>query len=152
VAGSDRPGRAIVIASWAGTAAFALTAGANAAGVEALDLPAAAVSLALFIASIPVSLYALVRAAVRTARGGERITVSGLFFLRGSAPGPVRRQLLGSLLATLAVTVATAWAAPFGVLVSVYPLALGGLWAARHGTFPVVPEPPPRPTRRPLPP
>jgi hypothetical protein len=146
VPGSDQPGRGTIIASWAGTVAFALTAGPNAAGVEALDLPAVVVALALFVASIPISLYALARAAFRTARRGEHITVSGLFLLRGSAPAPVRRHLLGSLVVALAVTVATAWAAPFGVLVAVYPLALCALWAARHGTFPLIPEPaPPKP-------
>ncbi len=143
---SDRPGQGIVLASWAGTLAFAVLAGLDAAGVDALDLAAVVLPLALFVASLPISLYALARAAVRTARAGERITVPGLFFLRGSAPASVRRQLLGSLVAALAVTVATAWVVPFGVLVCVYPLALCSLWGARHGTFPLIPEPaPPKP-------
>jgi hypothetical protein len=136
-------GRSIVIASWAGTAAFALTVGLAAGGVDALGYASVVLPLALFVASIPISLYALGRAAVRAARGGERITVSGLFFLRGSAPAPVRRLLLGSLVAAVAVTVATVSAEPYGVLVSIYPLALCGLWAARHGTFPLIPEPAP---------
>ena len=138
-------GRAVILASWAGTAAFGVTVGLAAAGVDALSYASVVLPLVLFAASIPISLYALARAAVRTARGGERITVSGLFFLRGSAPAPVRRLLLGSLVAAVVVTMATASAEPYGVLVPVYPLALCGLWAAAHGTFPLIPEPAPPP-------
>lgn len=136
------PGRGAVVSSWAGTAAFALTALPAAAGLEATGYASVVVAVVLFAVSLPVSLYSLARAAVRTARG-ERVTVPGLFFLRGSAPPTVRRMLLGSLLACLAVTVATASAEPFGILVPVYPLALAGLWGARHGRFPPINEPAP---------
>jgi hypothetical protein len=137
----ELPGHRSILASLAGTALFALTALPAAAGVEALKVPAAAVSLVLFVVSIPLSLLALARAAVRTARQEDRITVGGLFFLQGSAPKPVRRFLIGSLLAAVAVTVLTASAEPFGVLQPVYPLALCAWWGARHGTFPRIPDP-----------
>lgn len=90
------PGRGAVVSSWAGTAAFALTALPAAAGLEATGYASVVVAAVLFAVSLPVSLYSLARAAVRTARG-ERVTVPGLFFLRGSAPPTVRRMLLGSL-------------------------------------------------------
>lgn len=135
------PGSRIIEASLAGTALFAVTAFPASAGVESLKLPAAVLSLGLFVAAIPLSLVALARAAVRTARQEDRITVGGLFFLQGSAPRPVRRLLLGSLLAALVVTVLTVSGEPFGVLQPVFPLALCARWGARYGTFPRIPEP-----------
>jgi hypothetical protein len=138
------PGAAEILASWAGTAAFALTAGAVALGARGLEFAAVVVCVLLFAASIPLSLAALARGVARTGKG-ELVTISGLFFLARSAPGRVRRLLLGSLLANLAVTVLTASAAPFGTLTPIYPLSLAGLWAARHGTFPRAPEVPPPP-------
>ena len=137
----ELPGHRIIIASLAGTGLFAVTAIPAAAGVHALKLPAAVVSLVLFVVSIPLSLLALARAAVRTARQEDRITVGGLFFLQGAAPRPVRRALLGSLLVALVVTAATASGEPFGVLQPVFPLALCAWWSAHHGTFPRLPDP-----------
>ena len=140
-------GRAIVWASWVGTAVFAATAVAAAAGgprdysEEGFIHPAMVVAVALFVASLPLGLYALAKATLRTAQNAEKVTVSGLFFLNRSAPPSVRRALLGSLGACLVVTVATASAAPFGILVPVWPLTLCGVWAARHGSFPPIPEP-----------
>ncbi|MDQ3946091.1 MAG: hypothetical protein M3357_13255 [Actinomycetota bacterium] len=144
--GTGMEGGAIVLASWLGTAAFAVTAlAAMAAGPGYPEqrpyYPAMVVALVLFVASLPLSLYALAKGAVRTAQNAERVTVGGLFFLSRSAPPVVRRSLLGSLAVCLVVTAATASAEPFGVLVPVWPLALCGVWAARHGRFPPIPEP-----------
>lgn len=130
----------IIWGSWAGTAAFALTALLD-TGFEVVEFPAVVVALALFIASLPLSLYALAAAAVRAAREGEQITVSGLFYLKGVAPRRERIHLLASLAATLVVCAATASNAPFGILVPVFPLGMIGLWGALFGTFPAVPEP-----------
>ena len=138
---SGLPGHRTVEASLAGTALFAVTAIPAVAGVDGLKWPAAVVSLVLFIAAIPLSLLALARAAVRTARQEDRITVGGLFFLQGCAPRPVRRLLIGSLLVSLAVTAGTVSGEPFGVLQPVFPLALCAWWAARHGSFPRLPDP-----------
>ena len=104
-------------------------------------MPAAVISVVLFASSIPVSLLALARAAVRIACREDRITVSSLFFLQGSAPKPVRRLLLGSLAASLVVVVLSAAREPFGILQPVFPLALCAQWAARHGAFPRIPDP-----------
>jgi hypothetical protein len=132
-------GRAIVLASWLGTGVFAVTALAAAAGAS--KMPPVLVALVLFMGSLPLSIYALVKGALRTAQNAERVTVGGLFFLHRSAPPAVRRSLLGSLAVCLGVAAATAAAEPFGVLVPVWPLALCGTWAARHGRFPPIPEP-----------
>jgi len=143
------PGHRLIEASLAGTALFAVTAVPAVAGADAFKLPAAVVSLVQFVVAIPLSLLALARAAVRTARQEDRVTVGGLFFLQGCAPRPVRRLLIGSLLASLAVTVGTVSGEPFGVLQPVLPLALCAQWAARHGTFPRIPDPGTGPAPRP---
>jgi hypothetical protein len=137
-------GRAEVRASWAGTAAYVLTAVPAALGATSVGFAAVVVCVVLFAASIPLSLAALAMGVARTGEG-DAVTISRLFFLSGSAPPRVRRLLLGSLVATLAVTVFTASAEPFGILTPVYPLSLAGLWAARYGTYPQGPEVPPPP-------
>lgn len=142
---SDLPGARIIEASLAGTALFAATILPANARIEAFQVPAAVVSLLLFVASIPLALLALARAAVRTARQEDRIAVGSLFFLQGSAPRLVRRLLLGSLLVSLVVSVVAAAREPFGILVPVFPLSLCAQWAARHGRFPRIPDPDPGP-------
>jgi hypothetical protein len=135
-------GSRVMSFSWAATVLFAVTAVPTMVPVRAFDGVSVVVALALFALSIPIWLYAF---AVGVGRSRENvITISGLFFLRGAAPGVVRRLLLGSLFATLLITVITASSEPFGVLVPVLPLALAGLWGARYGTFPERPPPPPR--------
>ena len=131
----------VIAASWAGSVAFAVTALLD-TGFDIVEFPAVVVALALFIGSLPLSIYALAAAAVRTAREGERITVGGLFFLSGSAPRRERVHLFASFVVTLVVCGLTASNAPFGVLVPVYPIAMISLWAALFGTFPAIPEPP----------
>jgi len=137
---AELPGARIIQASLAGTALFAVTGVPAAARVEAFQVPSAVISLVLFVVSIPLALLALARAAVRTARQEDRITVTSLFFLQGSAPKPVRLLLLGSLAASLVVTVLAAARQPFGILEPVFPLALCAQWGARHGTFPRIPS------------
>ena len=134
---SDRltSGRGIVVASWVGDAMFAVTAIPAALGVDAFDDPAVVVALLLFFASLVVWCWALGLAAVRTTRGDD-VQVMSLFLLEGRAPARARWLLYGSFLVCLAVTVGTAAANPFGVLVPMYPLGLVGLWGARHGVYP----------------
>ncbi|HLF99381.1 MAG TPA: hypothetical protein VI916_02845 [Acidimicrobiia bacterium] len=129
----DLPGVRILSASWLSTAAFTATAVGDRVGVDALELPATLTALALFAAGFVVWLIAFARAVGRSRT--DEITLSGLFFLVGSAPRPIQVQLLGSLAVAVVVAGATASAAPFGVLEPVFPLALVGLWGARHGEF-----------------
>jgi hypothetical protein len=103
--------------------------------VDAFDPVAVGICVGLFLGSLPVWVYALGLAIVRSGRGDD-IAVANLFFLQGSAPAEVRKQLLGAFAASIAVAIATAWANPFSVLVPMLPLGLVGLWGARHGTFP----------------
>jgi hypothetical protein len=134
---SDRltSGRGIVVASGVGDAVFAVTAIPAALGVDAFDDPAVVVALLLFFASLVVWCWALGLAAVRTTRGDD-VQVMSLFLLEGRAPARARWLLYGSFLVCLAVTVGTAAANPFGVLVPMYPLGLVGLWGARRGVYP----------------
>jgi uncharacterized MAPEG superfamily protein len=128
-------GRSIVVGSWATLGLFVVTVVPDAAGGHALDGVASGVALTLFLISLPIWMYAFGLAVVRSARGDE-IGIGSLFFLVGSAPADVRRWLLGALVVSLVVACATAWANAFAVLEPMLPLALVGLWGARHGTFP----------------
>jgi hypothetical protein len=139
---AEYPGPRIIQASLAGTVVFAATTLPAAAGVEAFQVPASVVSLVLFVVSIPLAMHALAKAALRTARQEDRISVGSLFFLQGSAPRPVRLLLLGSLAVSVVVSVAAAAREPFGILQPVFPLSLAAQWGARHGAFPRIPDPP----------
>ena len=134
------PGRAIVVTSWASVVLFAAVAIPDALGVHAFDGVAIGVALAMVLGSLPIWLFAYGLAVTRTARGDD-ITVSSLFFLSGSAPKPVQRQLLGSVFASVVVAAATVAFNPFGALVPMLPLGLTGLWGARHGQYPPRPAP-----------
>jgi len=138
-------GRAIVNASWAGTAALAVTAGAAAAAPHPFDTPALIVALVLFFAGIGAFFWAYVIAIGRSRE--DAIGLAGVFGLSGSAPTAVRVRLLGSVGAQLAIAVATASvrlysSLSFGLLAVMWGLGLTGLWGARHGAFPPrAPEP-----------
>ncbi|HEX5614639.1 MAG TPA: hypothetical protein VFZ83_05745 [Acidimicrobiia bacterium] len=130
----------IVRAAWSSVALYAVVAVPFALGVDALEGAAVAVSLGLFLVSLPVWIYAFLRAVGRTAAGDE-IQVASLFFLAGSAPRRVRAHLLGATVVCIAIVAATAASNPFGVLVPMLPLGGAGLWGSIHGVFP------PRPSR-----
>jgi hypothetical protein len=139
----------IIKASWAGTAAFAVTAIAAAVEPDMFEVAALAVALSLFAVGTVVFLVAFVHAVGRSRE--VDIGIGGLYFLAGSAPRPVQLHLLGSLGVEVVVAFATASARPFtslafGMLVPLYGLALCGLWGAYHGSFPPRAVPPPSTT------
>ena len=134
----NEPGAAIVRASWVGTAVFAVAAAAGAAVQGVVGWIAFSVELGLFVAGCVVFVWAYA-VAVRRTRTDE-IAVAGVYLMMGSTPKHVRRMLMGSLTAQIVIALATAAARPYtiaatGILVPVYGLGLGGLWAARHGKF-----------------
>ena len=135
-------GRRIIVSSWVALAGFAIVAIPDALGLHAVDGVAAGVSLALFLGSLPIWLYAFGLVLVRSTRGDD-IAVASWVFLIGSAPTDVRRQLLGATVASIVIALATAWANPFGVLVPMFSLGMAALWGARHGTYPARPAPAP---------
>ncbi len=150
----DGPGsRRVIVASWIGTGLLAITAVPAAIDPDRFAVAAVLVALGLFAAGVIVFGWAYLVAISRSRR--DLIGMGGLFFLAGSAPRPVQRQLIGSFIAQIVVGVATAsvWfiaadrfakatvnPLAFGLMAPMYGLGLMGLWAAQYGTFP--PRPP----------
>jgi len=128
-------GKAIVVASWSTLGVFAIVAICDAAGLHALNTPATVVIVVLFLASLPIWIYAFGLALVRSARGDD-IAVGSWVFLTPSAPKEQRRHLLGATAVCVVVALGTAWANPFSVLVPMLPLGLAALFGARHGVDP----------------
>ena len=134
----DQAGRAVVRASWVGTAVFTAAAVAGVA-IEAAEGVFAVVSLVLFGLGLVAFLWSFGRAVVRSQ--DEEIAVASLWLLTGSAPASVRRSLLASVAVEVVVALVAASLRPFtamafGILVPVYGLGLCGVWAGRHGRFP----------------
>ena len=94
-------GERIVQISWASVALFGVV-GVLDIFIDAFDPVALGVCVALFLCSLPVWLYALGLAIVRSSRGDD-IAVASLFFLQGSAPAAVQKQLLGAFAASIVV-------------------------------------------------
>ena len=150
----DGPGsRRIIVASWIGTGLLTITAVPTVIDPDRFAVVAVLVALGLFAAGVIVFGWAYLVAISRSRR--DLIGMGGLFFLAGSAPRPVQRQLIGSFVAQIVVGVATAsvWfiaadrfakatvnPLAFGLMAPMYGLGLMGLWAAQYGTFP--PRPP----------
>jgi hypothetical protein len=128
-------GRWIVVSAWVTFGLFFVTMVPDAFGLSAFDDLSAIVALALFLVSVPIWLYAFGLAVVRSARADD-VGVGSLFFLNRSAPSDVRKWMIGSLVASIGLAAATAWANPFAVLEPILPLALMGMWSAKYGTFP----------------
>ena len=130
----------VVRASMAGTLVFALAAIlAAATAADPLVVAAVVIDVLLFVAGCATFVVTLVRAAGRSRT--EAVTLSGIWWLAGSAPADVRRMLLGALAVQVVVALATSSARPFtglafGILVPTYGLGLVGLWAVRLGVFP----------------
>lgn len=128
-------GKAIVVASWSTLAVFAIVAIPDALGLHALNTPATLLSVALFLASLPIWIYAFGLVLVRSARGDD-IGVGSWVFLAPSAPKEQRRYLLGATGLCVVVALATAYANPFSALVPMLQLGCAALWGARHGVYP----------------
>lgn len=122
-----------------GTVAFTVAVVAGVVAPGSVGLGTAAVSIALFATGCLAFARTLLRAAERSRT--EELTVSGIWFLSGSAPAEVRRLLLGALAVQVAVALFGAGIRPFtalafGILAPVFGLGLCGLWAVAHGSFP----------------
>ncbi len=128
-------GKRIVVASWSTLGVFAVVAILDSVGLHTLNTPATILSVGLFLASLPLWIYAFGLVLVRSTRGDD-IAVASWVFLTPSAPKEQRRHLLGATAACVAIGVATGWANPFGVLVPMLQLGFAALWGARHGVYP----------------
>ena len=133
------PDDPIIRASWIGTALFTVVSVVGAVAPDSLAIGAVVVDVLLFVLGCAAFVATLLAAAGRSRT--DELNLMGLWWLTGTAPGPVRRSLLGALGAQVVVALVTASVRPFsglafGVLVPVFGLGLVGLWAARWGTFP----------------
>jgi hypothetical protein len=133
------PDDPIVRASYIGTAVFVVVAVlAAATNADPIVVLAVLVDLALFVLGCAAFVLTLVRAAGRSRT--DELSVAGIWWLTGSAPAPVRRQLLGAFGVEVVAALVTASVRPFtglafGILVPTYGLGLVGLWAVRLGKF-----------------
>ena len=134
---SDRTVRGV----WAATVLFCLTTVLAAALPAGPMRPVAVVvSLACFVVGSALYLAGYARAVQRSRT--EEISMAALTFLAGeTAPGRVRRLLLGATALQVVVAVAAASARPFtslafGILAPVLGLGAQAFWASRVGVFP----------------
>jgi hypothetical protein len=133
------PGGAIVNTSFAGTGLFVGATALGVASPDDLGYLTAAVSVALFVVGCGAFLWAFALAVSRSR--GEEITITGVYFLAGTAPSNTRFRLLLSLAVEVVVAVAAGiiriyTPVAFAALAPVFGLGMAGLWGARHGTFP----------------
>lgn len=148
----DRPvGPGIVQFALASTAVFTVATLVAAIGdTRSLRIATAVLDVVLFVVGCVLFLVALY---VGAQRSRERvITMSGLWFLSGSAPPRVRTVLLANVavqtvVAFVGASIRFGSSLAFGILVPTLGIALCGLWGARHGMFPERPGAPER--RRP---
>lgn len=144
--GDRTPGRWVIAASWASSAAFAAAAVGGVIWPDPVDGWFLILSLVLFALGSAVFMVDLVLAAARSR--DDAMGIGGLFFLAGSAPPEVQRHLNGSLTVQIVVSLVAAGVGfariddrqlnslAFGILVPMLALSLTGLWGVRFGLFP----------------
>jgi hypothetical protein len=131
-------GGALIVATWAGTGLFVVTAVLSAI-TSSMRAVGVIVALVLFALGTLAFLVSFLRAVERSRT--EEIAVVQLYFLAGGcAPKAVRLHFMGALAVQVITAFATASARPFtavafGILVPMYGLGMTGLWASAHGSF-----------------
>lgn len=138
VAANEEPGARLLRATWIATTVFGVVQ------VVAAALPrkpvlgiSIAVSLVLFVVGC-VAFLAAYAIAVSRSRD-EVVTLPGVFLL-ADAPAGVRRSFFAAFGVEMVVAFAAAGVRPFtplafGILAPMLGIGMGGLWAARHGSF-----------------
>lgn len=137
---ADSPGLGLIRADVVGTVVFVLvTVVASVSENNATTLANIVVSSALFLGGCLAFGAGFLRAAGRSRT--EIVDMTGLFYLTGTAPRPVRRTLLGLWFLQIAVATVSVFtvAPPFGVMAPLWGIGLTAAWGARHGTFTVRP-------------
>ena len=131
-------GAGLVQLSFVGTGMLLVAALAGIASPDGGGLLTAWVSGALFAVGVVLFLWGY---AVGVARSrDEQITLSGLFFLSGTAPEVVRFRLRLAFAVQVAIAVVAAsvrayTAVAFAVLAPMLGLGAMAMWGARHGAF-----------------
>ena len=139
------PGRRIVRADLAGTAALVVSVGV-AALTDAWRKGSVVVALVLFALGVFTFIWAYFSAVERSR--SDEIGVANLFLLTGAtAPTRVKRVMSAALAVQVVVGLGGALLGfariegdepnlfAFGILVPMFGIGLNGLWASRHGTF-----------------
>lgn len=131
-------GGGLINTSFAGTGATLVAGAAGAASPDALGTVTAAVAGVCFLAGVVAFLWGYANGVVRSR--DEQVTLGGLFFLTGTAPGVVRFRMrlafgLQCLVAVIAAALRPYTAVAFIVLAPMLGLGLMAAWGARHGTF-----------------
>lgn len=134
----DRPGRTLVLASAAVTAALG-AASVMAVLVEATRALAAAVGLVAFAGGTVAFAAALVVAARRSRH--EELSIGGLLLAGSGVPKAVVARLYGLLAVQTVATVTAAALRPYSVVAFLVLGPLAGLgvlvlWGARFGSYP----------------
>lgn len=131
-------GSGIVNASFAGTGALLVVAGAGTAAPDQLGEVTAIVSGLLFVVGVVAFLWGYATGVVRSK--DEQVTLAGLFFVAGTAPRVIRFRLRIAFAVQVVVAVAAASIRPytavaFAVLAPMLGLGLMSMWGARYGVF-----------------
>lgn len=139
-------GATLVNAAFVGTGALLVVGTVGAAFPDALGTLTAVVSIGLFVIGVVAFLWGYANGVARSRE--ERITLSGLFFLSGTAPRIVRSRLrvalgLQVVIAVVAASIRPYTSVAFVVLAPMFGLGMLALWGARHGTFFAKDEPTP---------
>lgn len=144
--GDRTPGGWVLVVSWATTALFTVASVVAVVAPNRIDAAYLLLSVLLFLLGCGVFLVVLVLASNRSRESA--MGMGGLFFLAGSAPGSVQRNLLGSFATQVVVSIGAAAVGfsrigdrelnslAFGILVPMLGLGWCGLWAVRWGLFP----------------
>lgn len=131
-------GAGLVQLSFAGTGALLVAAVVGMLSPEGAGTFTASVSGVLFAVGVALFLWGYAVAVARSR--DEQVTLGGVFFLNGTAPGVVRFRLRLAFIVQVVIAVAAASVRPytavaFAVLAPVLGLGAMAMWGARHGSF-----------------
>jgi hypothetical protein len=96
---------------------------------------AALAAIVLFLLGSALFVIAVVLG-MRQAALGRHVDVAGLFLLQGTVPPVVRHVFIALTSAVGAITLVTAFRAPYGLLAVVLPVTSAGVWSGIYGVFP----------------
>ncbi|HEX4903477.1 MAG TPA: hypothetical protein VFV42_11745 [Acidimicrobiales bacterium] len=136
--GDPDAGAGLVLLDFVGTAALLVACVAGIVAPDGAGTFTAVASGVLFAVGVALFVWGYANGVVRSRE--EQITLSGLFFLTGTAPPVVRFRLRLALAVQVVLAVAAASIRPytavaFAVLAPMLGLGVMAAWGARHGTF-----------------
>lgn len=129
-------GAAIIRADQIGTAALVAGVAVGASSNQAAEVALLVIAAVLFLGGCVAFGVGFVRSAGRSRF--EIVDLAGTFYLTGSAPDRVRKQLLGLWFAQIAIAAVAIPLTdpPFAVMAPVWGIGIITWWASAHATFP----------------